>query len=358
MINLSACAFQNKQNYSTEPDATSHNHIYVEEEVEATCGHGGRTLYICECGHSYVENETPALEHEYGDWVLTLEATVESEGQKEKHCLHCNSVITEIISKIEEHKHAYVSQVVASTCTKTGYTLYTCEQCGDSYSGSVTNPLGHNFNSWQTTQDPTTSAPGQKTRACTRCGHTETESIPKLSAPAHEHNYVETVTAPTCTEAGYSTYTCASCSHSYTDNETQPLGHLYLTWTITIPATTSAPGEKETHCDRCDNIMTEVIPRKEEKHENIDSSLSISTTPGGARIYENTFCSVIDTRTWGVPPTISVYDQYSLHVEYYKQDGEKISVDVNAVVKDYYLVTCIIQEDGSYVVNTEYINFQ
>lgn len=342
----------------TEPDTTSHNHIYVEEEVEATCGHGGRTLYICECGHSYVENETPALEHEYGDWVLTLEATVESEGQKERYCLHCNHRITELIPKIEEHKHAYVSQVVASTCTKTGYTLYTCEQCGDSYSGSVTNPLCHSFNSWQTTKEPTTSVSGEKTRMCTRCGYTEKEAIPKLSAPAHEHNYVETVTAPTCTEAGYSTYTCSSCGHSYTGNETQPRDHLYLPWTITIPATTSAPGERETNCERCGHVLTEVIPQKEEKHENIDPSLTIYTVSNGATVYENKYCCVVDTRTWGSPPAISVYDEYSLQVVYYQQNGNAVTVNLDAIVKEYYTVTCIIAEDGTHSVHIDYTNFQ
>ena len=51
------------------------------------------------------------------------------------------------------HSHSYEAVVTPPTCTKQGYTTYTCA-CGESYVDGYTNALGHNFSN----------------HACTRCG--------------------------------------------------------------------------------------------------------------------------------------------------------------------------------------------
>lgn len=49
------------------------------------------------------------------------------------------------VYKIAQHKHSYSSTVITNpTCTDIGYTTYTCE-CGDSYTDSYVNALGHNY---------------------------------------------------------------------------------------------------------------------------------------------------------------------------------------------------------------------
>ena len=75
--------------------------------------------------------------------------------------------------------HIYITTVVAPTCTKQGYTIYTCSDCGDSYKDTYTNALGH--------------------------------------------DYEETVIPPTETEQGYTLHTCKRCGDSYKDNYTNPL---------------------------------------------------------------------------------------------------------------------------------------
>ena len=74
------------------------------------------------------------------------------------------------------------SKVTKPTCTKGGYTTYTCTLCGYSFTGDKTSAKGHTY----------------KTQ----------------------------VTAPTCTEKGFTTHTC-SCGESYVDSYVEALSHSY-----------------------------------------------------------------------------------------------------------------------------------
>lgn len=77
------------------------------------------------------------------------------------------------------HQHNYSVQVVAPTCTQNGYTVHTCA-CGSQYTDSSTNALGHSWGDWKVVSQPTTAREGQKQRSCTRCGGSETASVPRL----------------------------------------------------------------------------------------------------------------------------------------------------------------------------------
>ena len=83
------------------------------------------------------------------------------------------------------HTHSYTSTKVAATCTSKGYTLHKC-RCGSSYTSDETAALGHSWGSWTVVTQPTTQQEGKQTRTCSRCGATESQSIPKVEAPALE----------------------------------------------------------------------------------------------------------------------------------------------------------------------------
>lgn len=91
-----------------------------------------------------------------------------------------------------DHGNYDAGVVVAATCTKKGYTLYTCQTagCGGSYKTNITNAKGHSYDT--------------------------------------------VVTAPTCTEKGFITYTCSVCSHSYTGNEVAASKHSYVDNVCTV----------------------------------------------------------------------------------------------------------------------------
>ncbi len=108
-----------------------------------------------------------------------------------------NGFYNQFYGEAVAHEHSYEAVVTAPTCTEAGYTTHTCE-CGDSYTDTPVDALGHNY----------------ENGVCTGCGLAE----------AHTHKHEAVVTAPTCTEAGYTTYTCA-CGDSYTADPVDALGH-------------------------------------------------------------------------------------------------------------------------------------
>ena len=116
-----------------------------------------------------------------------------------------NEPLIKATLKASGHEHSFGAGVVtAPSCTKAGYTTYTCSSCGQSYKDNYKDALGHSY----------------KDGKCTRCGEAE-------SGQTHVHDYKSTVVKPTCTQPGYTNYTC-SCGSSYDDNYKDALGHRYF----------------------------------------------------------------------------------------------------------------------------------
>lgn len=235
------------------------------------------------------------------------------------------TTLTEAIPKIEEHEHVYEDEVVLPTCTEKGFTQHTCTVCGDSFSDTAVDALGHSWSPWQEIKAATTTEVGEKARSCQVCELTESEAIPKLVEP-HTHVYAAKVEEPTCTEKGYTVHTCA-CGDSYKDNQVGAKGHLYGSWEVTTQATTESAGERQCVCSRCDYVNKEAIPKLDaptgEKYEHyIDPRIQITYTRRGT-IYDFGRVGLTDERTWGDPPTIRISADGSFQVSFYQQDGSK-----------------------------------
>ena len=65
-----------------------------------------------------------------------------------------------------------------ATCTTAGTISANCRVCGDKMT-QESSPLGHKFGEWKIVTEPTDTEAGVKKHTCKRCGHTETEEIPK-----------------------------------------------------------------------------------------------------------------------------------------------------------------------------------
>ena len=108
------------------------NHIYTDSVVNPDFDNGGYTLHTCICGHSYRDNETSPLEHNYsGEW---------------NH---------------DETKHWHA-------CTDEGY------------SDLVSGEAAHTFGEWDITKEASTTEDGLRVRECSVCGYQEQETIPTL----------------------------------------------------------------------------------------------------------------------------------------------------------------------------------
>ena len=83
-------------------------------------------------------------------------------------------------------------------CSRQGYVLHVCRDCGYTYKSDFTEPYGHTITT--STVAPTCTAQGYTTFSC-HCGYTYTaDYIEPLG-----HDLGAVVTLPTCTESGYTT---------------------------------------------------------------------------------------------------------------------------------------------------------
>ena len=187
---------------------------------KATCTEAGIETHECrKCGKTE-ERETKVLGHDWDDWKVTKEATCTETGVKTRTCKRdASHTETETIAKTG---HDYTEKVVPPTCESDGYTIFTCNNCGDIYTGNVTTKLGHDYQ-LKDHKDATCTEAGYDYYECSRDAlHNYTEAI-----PATGHDYTEKVVPPTCESDGYTIFTCNNCGDIYTGNVTTKLGHDY-----------------------------------------------------------------------------------------------------------------------------------
>ncbi len=182
-------------------------------------------------------------------------------------------------------EHFYSPKITEPTCTKQGYTTYSCP-CGDSYVVDYTDIIDHSYTSKVTTQ-PTHLTEGVETFTC-KCGDSYTKQIEKLET----HTYKSVKTSSTCTEKGYTTYTC-ECGDTYVDNYVDAHGH-YYTSQVTTPSTHITEGIMIFTCVYCKDKYTESV----EKLEEHTYSSQITTSPTHLKEGVETFtCACGDTYT-------------------------------------------------------------
>ena len=143
----------------------------------------------------------------------------------------------------------------------------------------------HTYGSAVITKQPTCTSEGTKTKTCTQCGATVTETIAKLS-----HSYTTTVVAPTCTTNGYTLHKCSVCGTSYKDSTTKATGHSYGNSVVTKQPTCTSEGTAIKTCTKCNATVTETIPKT--SHKYADTVVAPTCTTDGYTLHK---CSVCGT---------------------------------------------------------------
>lgn len=203
------------------------DHKLVVDEaqtVKATCQQEGKLVYVCEnhtdCGYQ-LEVILPKTEHS----LVTIRTGDCNKGGKE---ITTCSVCGEVISQRDiEITHSWVPTVHEPTCTREGFTIYACKNCGVSYTADYVPALGHDYPSdEEAVFEPQSCLHGERwVYKCKRCTNT--------------HN----TTDNTC-----------DCDHGkdyiiYKENPAKPaLGHSWGEWQY------EASGDvfyKYRQCERC-----------------------------------------------------------------------------------------------------------
>ena len=183
-----------------------------------------------------------------------------------------------------EHFYGEWTEATEATCTSAGEKTRTCTMCGDTQTETIP-ALGHDFTNYVSNNDAGCTTDGTMTGSCERCGVTDTITeegsalghsfsiCTCIDANEHErrcdrcdaqetqpHYYDAAVVPATCTNGGYTIYVCSYCGYSYTGNETPVLGHSFLNYVSDNNATCTADGTMTAMCERCD--ATDTIPEE------------------------------------------------------------------------------------------------
>ena len=70
-----------------------HNHSYALDLEFPTCTEPGHIIYNCSCGYSYSEEYLYATGHTPGEWVITTEATFNTNGLRQQKCSVCGEIV-------------------------------------------------------------------------------------------------------------------------------------------------------------------------------------------------------------------------------------------------------------------------
>lgn len=152
---------------------------------EATCYEPGIIQSVCTCGKARVRYSN-MLEHEYGEYYLSIKASCKEKGVLEAMCQHCG-------------------------VTKTMSTDY----------------VEHTYPEWTIVQNYTCISDGLRQRYCMICNHFAREILP---SPGHRYHSVEVPATPGA--EGYVVNTCLACNDTYTSNLTPALGSAGLTYEL------------------------------------------------------------------------------------------------------------------------------
>ena len=260
----------------------------------ATCTEDGEKTFTCSRDGATKTEVIPAVGHKWDDGTVTTPATCEASGVKTYKCLNdgCTETKTEEIAALG---HNYDDGVVtkAATCTEDGVKTFTCQNDKSHTYTEVIPATGHDYDDGVVTTKPTYTENGVKTFTCHNCGDTYTESIPALG-----YTYNETVVAPTCTEDGYTMHECVEdATKSFKDNIVPALGHEYKE--VTTPATCKDAGSVDKVCERCnDKQHVRDIPVNEE-HQWDDGVITKepTATEPGIKTYTCTVCNKTKTES-------------------------------------------------------------
>ena len=162
---------------------------------------------------------TPAHQHNYGAWYVTLPATCTQNGTERRDCTDtvCEFYETRIVKALGHH---YQTSTNPANCTEPGTITYTCT-CGDTYQEEIP-ATGHTHDEIIEIVEPTCTQGGYTLKRC-HCG----DEIITDEKPANGHVYETVATEEvTCTQDGSITKRC-HCGDEITTTTEKATGHDY-----------------------------------------------------------------------------------------------------------------------------------
>lgn len=147
-------------------------------------------------------------QHQWGDWVTSIEPTCGMAGAKVRTCSICNSVELGTIPATGEHVWGDPQVYKEQTCTTDGELRKYCSVCNLYLRATLPAP-GHQWSEWIVTAYQSCYQDGEKYRTCSACGLKETSVVPAYDT--HDWGEWETIQASTCKSNGLRSHRCNRC---------------------------------------------------------------------------------------------------------------------------------------------------
>lgn len=284
------------------------NHSYAKVTKAPDCVNMGYSTYTCTmCGSGYVDDYVSELGHDWDEGHMVTSSTCTGEGVIEFRCQYdgCNEKMIQATaaaghtpgseaSCTEPQKctvcntiltlpkgHSYNSVVTAPTCTSSGFTTHTCQNCSDSYVSDYTDPVAHDYE--ETVFPPSCTEMGFSVFRCADCDDEYNANYVDMT----EHNFIEEVIRPSCTELGYSKFNCADCDANYIGNYTDKLPHNYNK--EVIPPTCTEHGHSVFVCPDCNaSYIDEIVESTNHNYE--ETVIPATCTNLGYSIFKCSDC--------------------------------------------------------------------
>jgi Zn ribbon nucleic-acid-binding protein len=137
---------------------------------------------LCPCG------STKLAPHSWNDGETVTPATHTAKGEMLYTCVDCGHTKTAPIDKTKDHtfdqqKTTAKYMKSAASCTERAVYYYSC-LCGEKGEETFeygSEPSGHEFSEWYTTEEMTFTEAEVKEHECTKCGETEEKFISPLT---------------------------------------------------------------------------------------------------------------------------------------------------------------------------------
>lgn len=209
--------------------------------------------------------------------------------------LVCAAALSALVCCVKPHTHqAEYIPATQPNCSAEGSSgYYYCAECGKYFSDKACeNEISkedavlpkndeHDWGEWKQTTISDCTHEGERTRACSRCGKTETQITPA------EHTLLyHGGKQPTCTQAGYEPYLrCSTCGALFTQTDKLPISQPPVlpaahkpVLQAQVPSTCSAVGRKEHYaCSACGKLFEDIACTREVSLEQLALPLEAHT---------------------------------------------------------------------------------
>lgn len=230
-------------------------HKLTTSTTPATCTTDGEVVTKCEkCNTTTITTIIPATGHTYNDGVKTP-ATCTKTGEILYTCTAKDCGETKKVT-LEKLQHVFEAiEEVDATCVKSGYKVYKCKTCTETYNVINGNAKGHNY-TVKVSSDASCLEGGKMVLKCADCDATMETSVPALG---HDYKLISSTSA-TCAAAATETYKCSRCEASYTvstGNKTE--NHNWTAWNVVVEATYTTLGCESRSCPDCGKVEIKTI---------------------------------------------------------------------------------------------------